>query len=203
MRPTGALSTRTEAAGLARLHRCERGVIASAEFILVAPLFLLMLVLLWDLGMLQTAKVNLVATTRTAAFVKAHFDRCDTFRHGQEALLKKATREEPRCATTPWRETPRFWSDLDRAGGQSLVRDVRRAEVPDVITARQKVAFRFHAALDYGTMTLPDKFTAMERVVWKSDDPALTTGYDRVLYERLSRIGHLIDLFPNVFKRGR
>ncbi|WP_422374223.1 hypothetical protein [Roseibium sp.] len=183
-----------------RLHSDDRGFVASAELILAAPLFLLFWVLMWDLGILQSAKLNLVVSNRTATFMKAQHDYCLPSGTPQAAVSGKTDVAFPACRRRSWSGADAFWSELDRAGRQNITRDVRRATAPGLIESRQTALFRFHPELEWGRYRIPDRFAVMEPVTYTNEDPALAGGYDRVLKDRLSSgHGSLIRLFPGLF----
>jgi hypothetical protein len=186
------------------LHTDERGIVASAELILAGPIFLLFWVLLWDFGILQSAKLALLSSNRTAAFLEAKHGICAGSGKQQEAVAGKTTYGAPACSKKNWNGASKFWSEMDNEGGQSLTGDVRNAKAPRIITARQQAVFRFHPELEWADYRIPDRFVVMEEVTYTNDDPALTAGYDKVLKQRLSSgHGQLIDLFPNVFPGAR
>lgn len=189
---------------ISKLHTDENGIVASAELILAAPLFLLFWVLLWEFGVLQSAKIALLSSNRTAAFLQAKHDICRASGNRQKAIIEKTTYDTPSCSEKSWSGAQRFWFEMDDAGGQNLTREVRNARGPKVITARQNAVFRFHPELEWADYRIPDKFVVMEAVTYTNDDPALTIGYDQVLKQRLSNgHGRLMELFPNLFPRAR
>lgn len=187
-----------------RLNRDEEGVVASAELILALPIFLLFWVMLWDFGLVQTARVVLAVENRTAAFLEANHRNCTVFGNHQIAVGDKTTFEQSRCTRQAWPGAARFWNEMDRAGGSDLVRDVARARAPDLVTANKVAAFRFHPELNWDVYRMPDKLVVMEPLTFTNDDPALAIGYDPTLKRRLSSgHGSLMDLFPNLFPRAR
>lgn len=185
-----------------RLHQDTRGVVASAELIMALPLFLLVWVLIWEFGVLESSKVVLAVETRTSAFLDASADQCFLFSNRQEAMAGKATFYLPSCTRSTWSGADQFWSEMDQRGGQSLTRDVRQAQPPQLVTSSLEVGFRFHSALHWPYYQMTNRVTVMRPIRYSNQDPRLTYGYDRVLWDKLSNYGSLPSLFPNVF-RGR
>lgn len=186
-----------------RLHRDRRGIVTSVEFALSAPLFLLMAILTWDFGMIGAAKLQLVATTRTAAWMEARHGLCVAPQVDQQAVARKTEWTPPTCDRRPWSGAAAEWRAMDAAGGQSLTGTVSRARAPDEVTATRSVTVRFHAALGFAPYTMTDRFTTMEGRTYTVADEAIARGYDPVLHDRLSTHGAFMDLFPNVFPRSR
>lgn len=187
-----------------RLHSDESGAIASAELVLAAPVFLLFWVLMFDLGMLQTAKLGLVVQNRTAAFLEAQHEICFAQRRQQAALSEKTSFSFSNCTRTPWEGASRFWRELDDAGRENLTRDLASAKMPELIEARTTTSFRFHDAVDWSRYLIADRFTVIEPATFTHLDEGFETGYDRTLVRRFSSgHGQLLDLFPNVFPGAR
>lgn len=189
------MSTRIE-----RLHRCESGM-ASVEYILAIPVFLVMLLVIMDIGRFRTAILHTVVASRNAAWIKGEGGQCLQF-DDLPKLVDDATTLAPLgCTDRPDANSgARFWSDLDQAGGQRLTGTVRGTRPPSAITA--KVQLRFDP-YDWPDMTFPNpiyEHTAMSRTVYTHEDRALQVGYDREMAARFREgAGSLMPLFPNVF----
>ncbi|MCO6188239.1 hypothetical protein [Rhizobium sp. L1K21] len=186
-----------------RLHHDERGVVASAELILGLPLFLLFWVLMWEYGVLLSAKLALAGETRTAAFMQAFTGHCLAPANHQEAMRRKSVFHPPSCSLETWPGASRFWQDMDGEGGEGLTRDVKAATAPRRVNVRLQADFRFHRELDWGTYAMSNRVVVMEPVRYTYEDAKLKYGYDQVLKDRVSQHGSLIDLFPGVFRGAR
>ncbi len=187
----------------ARLNRDERGVVASAELVAGLPIFLLFWVLMWEFGVLQSAKLALAGEARTAAFMQAYTEACIAPANHQQAMTRKSAFYQPQCSQKGWGEADTFWREMDKAGGEDLTRDVKKARAPMIIQARLRADFRFHRELDWELYSMSNRVSVMEPVRYTYEDGAIKAGYDKVLKERVSRHGSLIALFPNVFRSAQ
>lgn len=184
---------------LVRLNRDDKGALASLELLLILPIFLLFWVISWDFGLFQSAKIAQLADNRTAAFLQAQHDSCLTWSNPQEAIESKITVLPSRCSRERWAGADQFWNEMDRAGGQNLTVDVRKAQAPELITASKTTRFRFHPETSFGYKPISDEFTVISVTNYGYQDPVLKAGYNKTLKDRLSRHGAFITLFPNMF----
>ena len=171
---------------------------------MAAPVFLLFWVLIWDLGIMQSAKLALVADNRSAAFLQSYQQYCLPTRNWQVALSDKTTTFPSSCSAETWEGHANFWRRLEDAGRENLTMDLARAEGPDLVTARTATNFRFHPAFGWPVYEIADSFTVLEARYYHIGDPGFEGGYDATLQRRLgSGHGSLLDLFPNLFPGAR
>lgn len=187
-----------------RIHSDDRGAVASAELILAAPVFMFFWVIMWDIGLMQSAKLGIVAMNRTATFLEAQHRTCFVWQRPQKAISNKTTLAIPSCSREPWQGASRFWRELDAAGRENLTMDLARARQPDLVTARTSIMFRFHPSVGWSGYEIADRFFVIEPMTFTHQDEGFEIGYDRALKHRLSSgHGSLLDLFPNLFPKAR
>lgn len=196
---SGAMSTRIK-----QFH-ADRSGLASAEFILSIPVFLIMLVVIMDLGKIRTGTLHGVIAARNSAWAESAGGTC-LFRDEMPDFVSEASTLVPTgCSQRTLPETgSTFWSDLDEAGGQRLTGTVSGATSPVLIEAKVNVQFDPH---DWPAMTVSPadySFTMLSRQTFMHSENALRVGYDREMQARFQEgTGRLMELFPNVFPGAR
>lgn len=182
-----------------RLHSSRSGY-ASFEFIMAAPTMLLFLVLIFETGKFQAAKVDALYLTKMAAWTKASGGFC-FYKENIQVMVREAMTLPPVICEQggDGADSSSFWSDLDRAGGENLTGTTSDARTVDKIDAHSVVAYKFHNWTGIGTKLIESEYHVLMRENWTHEDPAMTVGYDRELKGKFAGIGSFPALIPNVF----
>lgn len=220
----GKPSTPTEAGVLARmrrfarrLERDERGL-ASMEFILAAPIILLIVLFVKHGNQLMTKKVDTVTQIRNAAFAEANGMECtsDMTRMfpdfvpalpisvarltGKDAIACSSERSD-KAKGDPRRTF--VWDDLKREGADAssdIARDLRKEE-PMLVTAEAARIYRFGARENLTPFRWDDSFTVGDATLFSSASAPSKYGYDKVLRDEIRDAAPKAgDLYDGIFK---
>ncbi len=188
-----------------RLAACDGGA-ASIELVLALPTILVVLLVIIHVFQFQRVSHEMIAATRTAAWNSARNDVCLAMPARQgEVFRAYMVPLPPFCAERGFRgenTTDAFWKDAEGAAAWrrgDLTADVRRSEELDFVVARSIGRYEVaNLGAGFGTWLGPEH-AVPEATFWLGDDPALKTGFDRVLENALGRSNELFPgLFPNV-----
>ncbi len=187
-----------------RLH-AENSGLASVEFILSIPVFLVMLVVIMDLGKIRTGVLHSVVSARNSAWAESLGGACMYFDEMPEFVDEATTLVPARCSKRALAEAgSNFWSDLDRAGGQRLTGTVSGAQSPEMIEASVTMMFEPHDWPEMVVAPADYSFSMVSRKTFMHTQDALRVGYDNEMQARFREgTGQLMDLFPNVFPGAR
>ncbi|MBX4867178.1 TadE/TadG family type IV pilus assembly protein [Rhizobium bangladeshense] len=220
----GLLSTRTEQAGAApaggllmRLHRDRRGL-ASIEFVLAAPVILLIVIFVIHANKISTKKVATMLAMRNAAFAEATGLNCTTDFSNSfpiPPLPALPGRDAMNCSRTPSHEgggDPQrtfVWDDVQntlKSDGRDfgdIVGDLAN-EKPQLVTATADRVYKFRDSDDLDTIRSirwKDAFTVDDSTLFASHNNDTTSrGYDPTLRREIRDVASDSgDLFDGVF----
>ncbi|WP_064712395.1 TadE/TadG family type IV pilus assembly protein [Rhizobium bangladeshense] len=220
----GLLSTRTEQAGAAsaggllmRLHRDRRGL-ASIEFVLAAPVILLIVIFVIHANKISTKKVATMLAMRNAAFAEATGLNCTSdFSNAFPIppLPALPGRDAMNCSRTPSHEgggDPQrtfVWDDVQntlKSDGRDfgdIVGDLAN-EKPQLVTATADRVYKFRDSDDLDTIRSirwKDAFTVDDSTLFASHNNDTTSrGYDPTLRREIRDVASDSgDLFDGIF----
>ncbi|MBB4238931.1 TadE/TadG family type IV pilus assembly protein [Rhizobium esperanzae] len=215
----GLPSTHTEHAGglLMRLHRDRRGL-ASIEFVLAAPVILLIVIFMIHANRISTKKVGTMLAMRNSAFAEANgLDCTSDFSNvfPLPALPALPGGDAISCSRTPSHEgggDPQrtfVWDDvqntLKRDGRDfgDMVGDLAN-EKPQLVTATADRVYKFRDSDDLDTIRSirwKDAFTVDDATLFASHNNDITRrGYDPTLRREIRDVADDSgDLFDGVF----
>lgn len=208
----GPASTRIEGGILRRLHRDDRGL-ASMEFILAAPVILLVVVFIRHANLISTEKIDTMREMRNAAFAEANGLLCtrDFTRLVPvpnlipDALPAGLGPERITCSSRPSHEgggDPKrtfVWKDLnDKARGAGASENIAGKladEKPNLVTAKATRLYEFmgHPRFSFAPTTpapfrWSDRFTVDDATLFGSNkDIAGTNDVTRRGYDPVLR----------------
>lgn len=187
-----------------RLHADTSGL-ATVEFILAIPVFLILLLVLMDLGRHRTAMLHGTIAARNVAWAESQGGICLFFDELPDFVADASTLVPTGCSReTNYASGDEFWEGLDRAGGERLTETTSRTPSPAMVKGTTMLLFTPHewTRMTYGPAMF--EFSMFSHETFRHDAENLEVGYDRELYERLaSGAGSLMDLFPNVLPGAR
>ncbi|MFL5017373.1 MAG: TadE/TadG family type IV pilus assembly protein [Rhizobium sp.] len=220
----GLLSTHTEPMGgpagrglLMRLHRDRRGL-ASIEFVLAAPVILLIVIFVIHANKISTKKVGTMLAMRNAAFAEANgLDCTSDFSNVVPipALPAVPGGDAINCSRTPSHEgdgDPQrtfVWDDVQntlKSDGRDfgdMVGDLAN-EKPQLVTATADRVYKFRDSDDLDTirsLRWKDAFTVDDSTLFASHNNDTTShGYDPTLRREIRDVADDSgDLFDGVF----
>ncbi|NNH58411.1 pilus assembly protein [Rhizobium laguerreae] len=220
----GLPSTRTEPMGgpagrglLMRLHRDRRGL-ASIEFVLAAPVILLIVIFVIHANKISTKKVGTMLAMRNAAFAEANgLDCTSDFSNVVPipALPAVPGGDAINCSRTPSHEgdgDPQrtfVWDDVQntlKSDGRDfgdMVGDLAN-EKPQLVTATADRVYKFRDSDDLDTirsLRWKDAFTVDDSTLFASHNNDTTShGYDPTLRREIRDVADDSgDLFDGVF----
>ncbi|WP_179612816.1 TadE/TadG family type IV pilus assembly protein [Rhizobium leguminosarum] len=220
----GLPSTHTDPAGLApagglmmRLHRDRRGL-ASIEFVLAAPVILLIVIFMIHANRISTKKVGTMLAMRNAAFAEANgLDCTSDFSNvfPLPSLPALPGRDAMSCSRTPSHEgdgDPQrtfVWDDVQntlKSDGRDfgdMVGDLAN-EKPQLVTATADRVYKFRDSDDLDTIRSirwKDAFTVDDATLFASHNNDTTRrGYDPTLRREIRDVADDSgDLFDGVF----
>ncbi|WP_064708288.1 TadE/TadG family type IV pilus assembly protein [Rhizobium bangladeshense] len=220
----GLQSTRTEQAGAAsaggllmRLHRDRRGL-ASIEFVLAAPVILLIVIFVIHANKISTKKVATMLAMRNAAFAEATGLNCTSdFSNAFPIppLPALPGRDAMNCSRTPSHEgggDPQrtfVWDDVQntlKSDGRDfgdIVGDLAN-EKPQLVTATADRVYKFRDSDDLDTIRSirwKDAFTVDDSTLFASHNNDTTSrGYDPTLRREIRDVASDSgDLFDGIF----
>ncbi|OHV19499.1 MULTISPECIES: TadE/TadG family type IV pilus assembly protein [Rhizobium] len=220
----GLPSTHTETTGgapagglLMRLHRDRRGL-ASIEFVLAAPVILLIVIFMIHANRISTKKVGTMLAMRNAAFAEANgLDCTSDFSNvfPLPALPALPGRDAMSCSRTPSHEgggEPQrtfVWDDVQntlKSDGRDfgdMVGDLAN-EKPQLVTATADRVYKFRDSDDLDTIRSirwKDAFTVDDATLFASHNNDTTRrGYDPTLRREIRDVADDSgDLFDGVF----
>lgn len=188
-----------------RLHAREDGA-ASIELVMALPTIIVVLLVVIHMFQFQRVSHEMIAATRTAAWNSARNDVCfampprlgEVFRAYMVPLppiCDDRRVEGENTGSAFWRkvEDAAHWRHGD------LTADVRRAAELDLVVARSIGRYEVsNLHIRFGTWLGPEH-AVPKATFWADDDPALKTGFDRVMKNALDRSNELFPgLFPNI-----
>ncbi|HWT60722.1 MAG TPA: TadE family protein [Rhizobium sp.] len=220
----GLPSTPTDPAGVApagglmmRLHRDRRGL-ASIEFVLAAPVILLIVIFMIHANRISTKKVGTMLAMRNAAFAEANgLDCTSDFSNvfPLPSLPALPGRDAMSCSRTPSHEgdgDPQrtfVWDDVQntlKSDGRDfgdMVGDLAN-EKPQLVTATADRVYKFRDSDDLDTIRSirwKDAFTVDDATLFASHNNDTTRrGYDPTLRREIRDVADDSgDLFDGVF----
>ncbi|PDT04891.1 hypothetical protein CO666_09195 [Rhizobium chutanense] len=217
----GLPSTPTEARGSApagglmmRLHRDRRGL-ASIEFVLAAPVILLIVIFMIHANRISTKKVGTMLAMRNAAFAEANGLNCTSDFSNVFPLPALPGRDAMSCSRTPSHEgdgDPQrsfVWDDVQntlKSDGRDfgdMVGDLAN-EKPQLVTATADRVYKFRDSDDLDTirsLRWKDAFTVDDATLFASHNNDVTSrGYDPTLRREIRDVADDSgDLFDGVF----
>lgn len=220
----GLPSTHTEHAGsapaggwLMRLHRDRRGL-ASIEFVLAAPVILLIVIFVIHANRISTKKVGTMLAMRNAAFAEANGLNCTSDFSNVfpiPALPALSGQDAMNCSRTPSHEgdgDPQrtfVWDDVQntiKSDGRDfgdIVGDLAN-EKPQLVTATADRVYKFRDSDDLDTIRSirwKDAFTVDDSTLFASHNNDTTRrGYDPTLRREIRDVADDSgDLFDGVF----
>lgn len=220
----GLPSTPTEHAGgapagglLMRLHRDRRGL-ASIEFVVAAPVILLIVIFMIHANRIATKKVDTMLAMRNAAFAEANgLDCTSDFSNvfPLPSLPALPGRDAMSCSRTPSHEgdgDPQrtfIWDDVQntlKSDGRDfgdMVGDLAN-EKPQLVTATADRVYKFRDSDDLDTIRSirwKDAFTVDDATLFASHNNDTTSrGYDPTLRREIRDVADDSgDLFDGVF----
>ncbi|TBA73725.1 TadE/TadG family type IV pilus assembly protein [Rhizobium ruizarguesonis] len=220
----GLPSTRTEPTGgppgrglLMRLHRDRRGL-ASIEFVLAAPVILLIVIFVIHANKISTRKVGTMLAMRNAAFAEANGLDCTSDFSNVfpiPALPALPGGDAINCSRTPSHEgdgDPQrtfVWDDVQntlKSDGRDfgdMVGDLAN-EKPQLVTATADRVYKFRDSDDLDTirsLRWKDAFTVDDSTLFASHNNDTTShGYDPTLRREIRDVADDSgDLFDGVF----
>lgn len=188
-----------------RLGPCDSGA-ASIELVLALPTILVVLLVIIHVFQFQRVSHEMIAATRTAAWNSARNEVCLAMPARQgEVFRAYMVPLPPLCSRRGFRgesTADAFWRDVEAAADWKrgdLTTDTRRSEEPGFVVARSIGRYEVaNLGAGFGTWLGPEH-AVPQATFWPGDDPALKTGFDRVLKNALGRSNELFPgLFPNV-----
>ncbi|QKK34052.1 pilus assembly protein (plasmid) [Rhizobium indicum] len=202
---------------LMRLHRDRRGL-ASIEFVLAAPVILLIVIFVIHANRISTKKVGTMLAMRNAAFAEANGLDCTSDFSNVfpiPALPALPGRDAMSCSRTPSHEgggDPQrtfVWDDvqntLESDGRQfgDMVGDLAN-EKPQLVTATADRVYKFRDSDDLDTirsLRWKDAFTVDDSTLFASHNNDTTSrGYDPTLRREIRDVADDSgDLFDGVF----
>jgi hypothetical protein len=181
------------------LHEDSSGV-ASVEFILAIPVFLILTLVIMDLGRYRTAVLHTTIAARNAAWAEAQGGDCRALDDLPEFVGASSTITMDGCSSA---EEPaigsNFWEQLERAGREGLTGSVSGTPAPSLVEGRAELQFD---PADWPGMTIAPRTFAFSLFTHETfhDADEFDVGYEREMRARLSTgTGRLMSLFPNVF----
>ncbi|WHO76051.1 TadE/TadG family type IV pilus assembly protein [Rhizobium sp. BT03] len=219
----GLPSTHTDPAGapagglMMRLHRDRRGL-ASIEFVLAAPVILLIVIFMIHANRISTKKVGTMLAMRNAAFAEANgLDCTSDFSNvfPLPSLPALPGRDAMSCSRTPSHEgggEPQrtfVWDDVQntlKSDGRDfgdMVGDLAN-EKPQLVTATADRVYKFRDSDDLDTIRSirwKDAFTVDDATLFASHNNDTTRrGYDPTLRREIRDVADDSgDLFDGVF----
>ncbi|MDC9812955.1 TadE/TadG family type IV pilus assembly protein [Rhizobium binxianense] len=220
----GLPSTHTEHEGgapagglMMRLHRDRRGL-ASIEFVLAAPVILLIVIFVIHANRISTKKVGTMLAMRNAAFAEANGLDCTSDFSNVfpiPALPALPGRDAMSCSRTPSHEgggEPQrsfVWDDVQntlKSDGRDfgdMVGDLAN-EKPQLVTATADRVYKFRDSEDLDTirsLRWKDAFTVDDATLFASHNNETTRrGYDPTLRREIRDVADDSgDLFDGVF----
>ena len=201
---------------LMRLHRDRRGL-ASIEFVLAAPVILLIVIFVIHANKISTKKVGTMVAMRNAAFAEANgLDCTSDFSNAFPipALPALPGRDAMSCSRTPSHEgggDPQrtfVWDDVQNTlkNGRDfgdMVGDLAN-EKPQLVTATADRVYKFRDSDDLDTirsLRWKDAFTVDDSTLFASHNNDTTSrGYDPTLRREIRDVADDSgDLFDGVF----
>ncbi|MBA1347463.1 pilus assembly protein [Rhizobium leguminosarum] len=201
---------------LMRLHRDKRGL-ASIEFVLAAPVILLIVIFVIHANKISTKKVGTMVAMRNAAFAEANgLDCTSDFSNAFPipALPALPGRDAMSCSRTPSHEgggDPQrtfVWDDVQNTlkNGRDfgdMVGDLAN-EKPQLVTATADRVYKFRDSDDLDTirsLRWKDAFTVDDSTLFASHNNDTTSrGYDPTLRREIRDVADDSgDLFDGVF----
>lgn len=189
-----------------RLHADEDGV-ASMELVLALPTILVAIAVIIHMFQFQRVTYEMIASTRTAGWNSARNDVCLAMPPRRAEVFRAFLYPLPPVCTR--RDFDReaaggsFWAGFEKAArwtSGELTTDVRGAEALDYVIARSFGDYEVrNLHVRFGTW-LGAEYAVPKATFWTAEDPALKTGFDRVLKASL---GKSIELFPGLFPNVR
>lgn len=187
-----------------RLHHDASGL-ASVEYILAIPVFVVMLLVIMDLGRYRTAMVHATIAARNSAWSESVDGACWYLDEMPDFVAEQSTIFSAGCERNPDRAAGSgFWQALDNAGGQRLTATVSGTPAPSLVTGSTTLFFEPHpwTSMVYQPNTFD--FSLYSHETFTHDAASLGRGYDSEMRARLgSGTGRLLDLFPRVFPGAR
>ncbi|MBY3512414.1 pilus assembly protein [Rhizobium laguerreae] len=202
---------------LMRLHRDRRGL-ASIEFVLAAPVILLIVIFVIHANKISTKKVGTMVAMRNAAFAEANGLSCTSDFSNVfpiPALPALPGREAMSCSRTPshegggdpqrtfvWDDVQNTWKSDGRDFGD-MVGDLAN-EKPQLVTATADRVYKFRDSDDLDTirsLRWKDAFTVDDSTLFASHNNDTTRrGYDPTLRREIRGVASDSgDLFDGVF----
>ncbi|MBY5759832.1 pilus assembly protein [Rhizobium leguminosarum] len=202
---------------LMRLHRDRRGL-ASIEFVLAAPVILLIVIFVIHANKLSTKKVGTMVAMRNAAFAEANGLSCTSDFSNVfpiPALPALPGRDAMSCSRTPshegggdpqrtfvWDDVQKTWKSDGRDFGD-MVGDLAN-EKPQLVTATADRVYKFRDSDDLDTirsLRWKDAFTVDDSTLFASHNNDTTRrGYDPTLRREIRGVASDSgDLFDGVF----
>ncbi|MBB3165513.1 pilus assembly protein [Rhizobium laguerreae] len=202
---------------LMRLHRDRRGL-ASIEFVLAAPVILLIVIFVIHANKISTKKVGTMVAMRNAAFAEANGLSCTSDFSNVfpiPALPALPGRDAMSCSRTPshegggdpqrtfvWDDVQKTWKSDGRDFGD-MVGDLAN-EKPQLVTATADRVYKFRDSDDLDTirsLRWKDAFTVDDSTLFASHNNDTTRrGYDPTLRREIRGVADDSgDLFDGVF----
>ncbi|MBY3038642.1 MULTISPECIES: TadE/TadG family type IV pilus assembly protein [Rhizobium] len=202
---------------LMRLHRDRRGL-ASIEFVLAAPVILLIVIFVIHANKISTKKVGTMVAMRNAAFAEANGLSCTSDFSNVfpiPALPALPGRDAMSCSRTPshegggdpqrtfvWDDVQNTWKSDGRDFGD-MVGDLAN-EKPQLVTATADRVYKFRDSDDLDTirsLRWKDAFTVDDSTLFASHNNDTTRrGYDPTLRREIRGVASDSgDLFDGVF----
>ncbi|MGO7038367.1 TadE/TadG family type IV pilus assembly protein [Rhizobium acaciae] len=202
---------------LMRLHRDRRGL-ASIEFVLAAPVILLIVIFVIHANKISTKKVGTMLAMRNAAFAEANGLDCTSDFSNVfpiPALPALPGRDAMSCSRTPshegggepqrtfvWDDVQNTWKSDGRDFGD-MVGDLAN-EKPQLVTATADRVYKFRDSDDLDTirsLRWKDAFTVDDSTLFASHNNDTTRrGYDPTLRREIRDVADDSgDLFDGVF----
>lgn len=199
-----------------RLDRDERGL-ASMEFILSAPIILLIVLFVKHGNLLMTKKIETVTAVRNAAFAEANGMKCTSDMRqsfptmfnlpiaaaeatGQDAINCSSERSD-KASGEPRRTF--IWDDLKPEGADAapdIARDLRKVE-PMLVTAKAVRIYKFGVRENLRPFRWGDSFTVGDATLFSSASAPSKYGYDKVLRDEIRGAApDAGDLYDGIFK---
>ncbi|WP_181708501.1 pilus assembly protein [Chthonobacter rhizosphaerae] len=202
---------------LRRLHGDDRGL-ASMEFVLAAPVLLLLVVFLKHANLISLKRMDTVTEIRSAAFAEAHGLFCTTdFERlvpmpqilpdplpagwGPERLTC-SSRQSHQGGGSPKRTF--VWDDLkkiakDKNASSDITRD-QRSQKPMLVTAKATRIYRYADGALIRSNRWGDEFTVGDSTLFASTNDVTRRGWDKVLRQEIRGVASKSgDLFDGVF----
>lgn len=201
-----------------RLHRDPRGL-ASIEFILAAPVILLIVMFIKHANLLSTRKIDTMREIRNAAFAEAHGLTCvSDFSRAIPLPVPPVPDTQPAgegpervtCSSRPAHEgggnrnRTFVWDDVNEKA-KSVTGNIAgklTEEKPKLVTASATRIYKFSAKHKLNPFRWGDSFTVEDSTLFASaNDDTTRRGYDPTLREAIrgvaSGAGELFDgIFP-------